>query len=440
MLFRGFQLPDVDAVARVFHDAVHQLAAPHYDEAQRRAWAPGDLPEAKRRLEGQNTLVASSGEEIAGFVAFDDQGYIDLLFTNPKYARRGIASQLLSLAEDDLRARGVQRLTTHASLAARSVFEGRGFRWTETEDVAVRGVTLRRHALEKQLTSAPLVPSPGALQTMATSDGRVLSWRSWGPKVGRPVLFCTGAASSSALGFGCEAAEALNLRIIAVDRPGLGGSTHDPDRDLNRWVADVFGLLHREAATEPLVLGFSQGSVFALAVAAFGPVSALALVSGQEELAVPEALRGLPSPLRDGVERATQDPSGCEAEVRSWANAEAMFDLVMTTSCARDAAIYGAPEFAPHYRQALREALQAGPRGYARDTRLAWQRWPFDLGRIRCPVQIWYGEDDLSPMHALDHGQRLQERMPGANRWVVPRAGSSLLWTHAASILHSLSS
>jgi len=69
---------------------------------------------------------------------------------------------------------------------------------------------------------------------------------------------------------------------------------------------------------------------------------------------------------------------------------------------------------------------------------LAMQRWPFDPAAIRVPVQLWYGRLDGSPLHSLDLGALLADRIPSAERTVIEGAGGSILWTHGAEILAAL--
>jgi putative acetyltransferase len=52
-----------------------------------------------------------------------------------------------------LRAVSVQRVTTHASLAARPFFDRHGFQLDAEESVECRGAYLRRFAMHKQLPS-----------------------------------------------------------------------------------------------------------------------------------------------------------------------------------------------------------------------------------------------------------------------------------------------
>ena len=66
-------------------------------------------------------------------------------------------------------------------------------------------------------------------------DGRRLGWAEWGPADGEPVLFFGGAAMGRSIGFGADALEGLGVRLISVERPGLGASDPQPGRTLGDW-------------------------------------------------------------------------------------------------------------------------------------------------------------------------------------------------------------
>ncbi|MFJ4803208.1 alpha/beta fold hydrolase [Streptomyces murinus] len=276
---------------------------------------------------------------------------------------------------------------------------------------------------------------PARLGESALSDGRLLGWAEWGPSDGTPVLLCPGAATSRWLGFGAGVVEALGVRLISVDRPGLGVSTPAPGRTFSDFAGDVRQLCVRRGLERPAVVGNSQGAPFALACAAEGVASALAVVSGADEVAMPQFASVLNADLRGLVERTACDPAGAE-EFFAGFTADAMWDMVMAGSPACDLAVYQDPDFAAGYRRALAEAFAQGPAGYARDTVLAMGRWPFALDEIAVPVDIWYGEQDTS--HSPDNGALLAARVPGARRHVVPGIGGALLWTHAEPILTRL--
>lgn len=280
--------------------------------------------------------------------------------------------------------------------------------------------------------------APARRGTTSVAAGRRLAWSEWGAEDCTPVLLSPGAATSGSLGLAAGVVERAGVRLLAVDRPGLGGSDPAPDRTLLDTATDLRALAAALALDRPAIIGFSQGAPLALACAALDAVSAVAVVSGTDELAGP-GLRGLlPAELRQLVELAEADPPAAEAMFRGMMTPASIAEMIRTASPEVDRAIYLAPAFAAAFAAAVDEGFVQGPDGYARDTLLAMQRWPFDLGAIRRPVHLWYGSHDASPFHSLDHGASLARRIPGATRSVVDGAGGSLLWSHGAQILEHL--
>jgi pimeloyl-ACP methyl ester carboxylesterase len=265
-----------------------------------------------------------------------------------------------------------------------------------------------------------------------------MAWSEWGANDGAPVLFSPGAATSSFLGFVTGVVERLGVRLIAVDRPGLGGSDPAPDRTLLDTAADIRALASSLALERPAIIGFSQGAPLALACAATDAVSAVAVVSGTDELAGP-VLRGmLPPEIRQLVELAETNPPAAEAVFRGMMTPTSLKEMIRSHSPEVDLAVYLEPSFAAAFASAVDEGFVQGPDGYARDTLLVMQRWPFDPAQIRQPVQLWYGSADASPFHSLDLGASLARRIPGAVRTVVDGGGGSILWTHGTEILEAL--
>ena len=286
-------------------------------------------------------------------------------------------------------------------------------------------------------TLSPGVSPPDRLGMTTLPDRRRLGWSEWGPPDGTPVLLCPGAATSRWLGFGTGYLDELGVRLISVDRPGLGASDPAPGRDLNGWAGDVTALARDRGLGRPAAVGFSQGAPFALACAAAGVVSALAVVSGTDELAEPSVRAQLVPEVRRLVDLCGMDPA---AAVDSFTRVgpQAMAEMVTAVSGEADRVVYRHPAFDAAYRRALDEAFMQGSDGYATDTVLSMTRWPFDVSRIRVPVDLWYGTADTSPVHSPDRGAGLAARIPGARRHVVDGAGGALLWTRAGRILASL--
>src|SRR4051812_2077671 len=160
------------------------------------------------------------------------------------------------------------------------------------------------------------VKAPVRRGRVLVAPGRRMAWSEWGPTDGAPVLFSRGAGTSGLLGFAASALDLLGARLIAVDRPGLGGSDAAPDRTLLDGAADVRALATALALERPAIVGFSQGAPLALACAAASAVSAAAVVSGTDELAGP-SLRGmLPPEVVQQLDAAKADPAAAEAMFR----------------------------------------------------------------------------------------------------------------------------
>jgi pimeloyl-ACP methyl ester carboxylesterase len=263
-----------------------------------------------------------------------------------------------------------------------------------------------------------------------------MAFSEWGPADGAPVLFSPGAATSGSLGFAANALERLGARLIAVDRPGLGGSDPAPDRTLLDGAADLRALAAALSLERPAIVGFSQGAPLALACAAAGAVSAVAVVSGTDELASPALRNMMPPPIKAQLDLAEADPAAAEAMFRGIT--AAMLIEMVGGSPAVDLVVYRDPAFAAAFAAAVDEGFVQGPNGFARDTLLAMQRWPFEPAEIRVPVHLWYGRLDGSPLHSLDFGASLSRRIPGAACTVIEGAGGAILWTHGAEILAAL--
>ncbi|KAF3469267.1 alpha/beta hydrolase [Streptomyces sp. Tu 3180] len=266
-------------------------------------------------------------------------------------------------------------------------------------------------------------------------DGRLLGWAEWGREDGTPVLLCPGAATSRHLGLDAAAVSDLGIRLISVDRPGLGSSTPAPRRTFADFAADIRTLANRRGLGRPAVIAHSQGAPFALACAAAGVVGASAVVSGADEVADPRFADVLPPRLRHLVDLCVDEPHRAE-EIFAAFTAQTMWEMVLGGSPACDVAVYREESFAAAYLRALREGFAQGAGGYARDTVLAMGRWGIDLASIAVPVDVWYGAEDLS--HSPDQGVGLTSRIPGAVRHLVPGVGGSVLWTHSHRIVRAL--
>lgn len=153
MIERTYVPEDTHLLIETCAASIRGLAAPYYSPEQLNAWAPTLADKARwhARLAALRTVIIESEGRIAGFASYTGSGYLDFLFTHPDFARHGVARRLYLSIESRLRALGVQRVTTHSSLAARPFFDRHGFEVEAEEVVECRGAFLKRFAMLKRL-------------------------------------------------------------------------------------------------------------------------------------------------------------------------------------------------------------------------------------------------------------------------------------------------
>jgi pimeloyl-ACP methyl ester carboxylesterase len=228
------------------------------------------------------------------------------------------------------------------------------------------------------------------------------------------------------------AAARLGIRWVSFDRPGYGGSTPSPGRDVasaagyTASVADALGI------GGFAVMGHSGGGPHALACGALLPERVLGVVSvsglapfGAVGL---DWFAGMSAAGQASLRAAAE---GREAKERYEASAE--FDPEMFTP-ADHAALSGAWSW---FGEVVGPAVEAGPGGLVDDDLAYVTRWGFDPERIRRPVLLMHGgRDRVVPS---SHGQWLARHCPTAQLRLFPEDGHISVLNSSAGALEWLS-
>ncbi|MDW3301772.1 GNAT family N-acetyltransferase, partial [Escherichia coli] len=88
---RNYQPGDFQQLCAIFLRAVTMTASQHYSPQQIAAWAQIDESRWKEKLAKSQVRVAVINAQPVGFITRIGH-YIDMLFVEPEYTRRGVAS------------------------------------------------------------------------------------------------------------------------------------------------------------------------------------------------------------------------------------------------------------------------------------------------------------------------------------------------------------
>lgn len=269
--------------------------------------------------------------------------------------------------------------------------------------------------------------------TVAVARRRRLGFAEFGPPDGRAVVWLHGTPGARRQ-IPSEArmmAHELGLRIVGIDRPGIGSSTpHIYDSVLD-FTDDLVTVADSLGLGELAVIGLSGGGPYALAAGRALPdrVVGVAVLGGVAPTKGPDAIGGgliaLGARLAPLV-ALTRVPvgiglTGAVRLVRPLASPS--LDLYARLSPAGDRALLRRPEFKAMFLDDLLNGSRKQLSAPLADVLLFSRDWGFRLADVAVPVRWWHGvEDHIVP---FAHGEHVVGRLPDAELHVL--AGESHL-------------
>jgi pimeloyl-ACP methyl ester carboxylesterase len=275
-------------------------------------------------------------------------------------------------------------------------------------------------------------------------DGRTLGYSERGERGGSPVLDFHGNPGSRLSHWGEDAViRTAGVRLISVDRPGIGLSAPDPGRRVADWAADVAGLADALELERFAVLGHSVGGAYAAACAHGLPdrVTAAGLVSPIIPLDSGQALGELGKPGQWALAR--DRPRLMRVSIRVLfllARAAPSFArrVFGSRSTPAEKEISARPEVMARALASARESTRQGAIGLVEDMRVALRPWGFDPGEIRIPVFVWQGDRDSSIVEGW--GEWWARAIPTATLIRCAGEGHLLIEERIGEILATLAS
>ena len=272
------------------------------------------------------------------------------------------------------------------------------------------------------------IPLPDGRTLHAYDSGRaggseqlIVAWHHGTPNIGTPPepLF--------------SISQRLGIRWISHDRPGYGGSTPLPGRDVASAAADTAAVADALGIGRFAVMGHSGGGPHALACAALLGDRVLGAVSvsglAPHDAAGLDWFAGMADPTAASLRAAE---AGREAKERHEASAEAADPGFVPADFEALGAEWG------WFLSVVRPAQAGGP-GPLIDDDLAYVApWGFDPGDLAVPTLLLHGvQDRIAP---VAHAAWLAERIPASELWLRPDDGHISVLRSAPDALEWLAS
>lgn len=284
------------------------------------------------------------------------------------------------------------------------------------------------------------------LHRFELEGGRVLAYEDVGDPRGRPVVYLHGTPDCRLARHPDDSvAASCGVRLLAIDRPGYGGTTPTPRR---AGVADdVARLLDHLRIPSAALLGWSSGGLAALSARShLGERCSSATLVGTlppvEAYGDADLVAALGPSRRSFVELAIDGPAEeIAAEVAPYLVPDPLDLELARAHVLEGAGDLGAAELASvpgaldQMARALVEAVRQGTAGIEAD--LVHQLQPgLELHGFGLPLHLVHGE--LDPVSPPVVGRWIAARVPGATVEVVPEAAHHVLFPHWERILREL--
>ena len=258
-------------------------------------------------------------------------------------------------------------------------------------------------------------------------DKRQLAYAEYGDPKGHPVLYFHGGISCrlEPLFWGDETIRRLGLRLISPDRPGIGQSDFQPNRDFSDWVKDIEFLTDVLGWDKFSILGISSGGGYTVACAALIPdrLNTAIIVSGAWQAS---AIEYYPKATRFAWMLTRKFPwlnlLTLKLEQQSFKKSpEKLSEKFKKRLPPEDYAVLKSPAQIEMLRHNSNESMHQGVKGVAWDVQLYLQDWDFSLDEIQMPLIFFHGEQDTNIPIAL--AKQVVKSLPTAKLSIYPEDG-----------------
>jgi pimeloyl-ACP methyl ester carboxylesterase len=253
-------------------------------------------------------------------------------------------------------------------------------------------------------------------RTIHLRDGRTLGYAEYGAPDGLPVVYTHGGLSCRLdVAAGATIAQQNGVRLISVDRPGIGLSDPKPGRTVADWASDIAELRDQLGSIDTFAaMGWSMGGQYALALGYALPASVtrVAVITGGLPLTEPGRFAQMPPVDRAYIQLSQHVPWLARRCLGVMGFAARYTPSLFTRIAAgdlppADSAVIRAEE-SPSFAQISDEALRQTA-GHVEDYLAAMRPWGFAPEDLTVPVDVWGGADDkfLDPSWPAELARRI---------------------------------
>lgn len=262
----------------------------------------------------------------------------------------------------------------------------------------------------------------------AVRDGRRLSFAEFGEPGGRAVIWMHGTPGARRQ-IPLEAREWATrhgVRIIGIDRPGIGSSTPYLYPNILDWTHDLEILADLLDIDDMRLIGLSGGGPYVLAAAAAFPdrVRCVGVLGGVAPMVGPDAVDGgliRAAPYAAPLLSVTRVPLGFAMAqairvIRPLAGP--VLDAYAAVQPRGDKELLARPEFRAMFLDDLLNGSRFQVSAPLADLVLFTRDWGFNASHVQVPVRWWHGDaDHIVPFR---HGQHMVDRLPDAVMTPIP--------------------
>jgi pimeloyl-ACP methyl ester carboxylesterase len=252
---------------------------------------------------------------------------------------------------------------------------------------------------------------------LALRDGRKVQLEEYGDPAGLPALWFHGAFSSRLEAWSLDApARELGLRVLSLDRPGLGGSDPQPGRTVTGYAADVAEVLDSLEIQQAAVGGLSNGGMYAMAVASQLPDRVLRAVPYNSSSPVADAAARAALPRKTRLSYAFLARRAHKLE-NMVTKEQGRISAALSRRGNPDLHLLADPTIAAAHAATIAEARRQSKNGYFEaEIAHCTSPWGFDHRAVTVPVTVVSGEQDAG----LTYARVWAKELPQGRLVVVP--------------------